>query len=125
MTDAIARTGNGSGEFYRVVDNTGELMGEFPSSRIAREFARRMIEAGKASTLVVEWSNNGRRGELSITRRMVNAAEKRAAEAKRRAHLEARRRANLISGIAAATIAFLALIQIAATYMEARGNFWP
>ena len=110
-------------EFYRVTDTSGELMGEFPSSRLAREFAQRMIEAGKAGTLVVEWSNNGRRGELAVTRKSLQAVDQRVADARLKVRQEARRRANLISGIAIAIVGLIALLEIAATWMESRGGF--
>lgn len=121
MADQGSRASNGKEEFVRVVDRSGELMGEFPSSRIAREFARRMIEAGKASTLIVEWSNHGRRGQLAITRRSVDAAERKFQELKRRNEKRARRWANLISGIAAA-IGMLALLSVTGAFIEARSG---
>ncbi|EWY39885.1 hypothetical protein N825_04045 [Skermanella stibiiresistens SB22] len=123
-TKAATKAADGDGEFYRVVDESGELMGQFPSSRIARDFARRTIEAGKARTLVVEWSNNGRRGELSITRKSVQAAGQRALDAKRRIGVDARRRANLISGVAAAMVLVFTLLHVAVTYVEAGGGPW-
>jgi|SRR4051794_30258875 hypothetical protein len=107
-------------EFIRVVDSSGDLMGEFPSSRIAREFARRMIEAGKASTLVVEWSKHGRRGQLVITRKSVDAADRKLQELKRLNEQRAHRWANLICGIAVAAIGMLALLNVAGAYMDAR-----
>ncbi|GEO39244.1 hypothetical protein SAE02_33920 [Skermanella aerolata] len=120
MSDQGSRAATGEEEFIRVVDTSGELMGEFPSSRIAREFARRMIEARKASTLIVEWSKHGRRGQLAITRRTVDAADRRLQELKHQNERRARRWANLISGIAVAVIGMLALLNVAGAYLEAR-----
>jgi hypothetical protein len=122
MVDQGSRAASGREEYARVVDGSGELMGEFPSSRVAREFARRMIEAGKASTLIVEWSNHGRCGQLAITRRSVNAAERKFQELKRRNEKRARRWANLISGIAAAAIGMLALLSVTGAFIEARSG---
>ena len=122
MADQGSRASNGKEEFVRVVDRSGELMGEFPSSRIAREFARRMIEAGKASTLIVEWSNHGRCGQLAITRKSVDAADRKFQELKRQNEQRARRWANLISGIAAAAIGMLVLLNVTGAYLEARSG---
>jgi hypothetical protein len=120
MFDQGTRAAGNDEEFIRVVDTSGELMGEFPSSRIAREFARRMIEARKASTLIVEWSKHGRRGQLAITRKNVDAADRRLRELKHQNERRARRWANLISAIAVTTIGMLALLNVAGAYMEAR-----
>jgi hypothetical protein len=116
MFDQESRAASGKEEFVRVVDSSGELMGEFPSSRIAREFARRMIEARKASTLIVEWSNHGRRGQFAITRKTVDAADRKLQELKLRNEQRARRWANLISGIAVAAVGMLALLNVAGAY---------
>jgi hypothetical protein len=120
MFDQGTRAASNDEEFIRVVDTSGELMGQFPSSRIAREFARRMIEAQKASTLIVEWSKHGRRGQLAITRKTVDAADRRLRELKHQNERRARRWANLISAIAVTTIGLLALLNVASAYMEAR-----
>lgn len=120
MFDQGTRAASNDEEFVRVVDTSGELMGQFPSSRIAREFARRMIEARKASTLIVEWSKHGRCGQLAITRKTVDAADRRLRELKQQNERRARRWANLISAIAVTTIGLLALLNVASAYMEAR-----
>lgn len=120
MFDQGTRAASNDEELVRVVDTSGELMGQFPSSRIAREFARRMIEARKASTLIVEWSKHGRCGQLAITRKTVDAADRRLRELKQQNERRARRWANLISAIAVTTIGLLALLNVASAYMEAR-----
>jgi len=105
---------------YKVVDLDGELLGEFPTSKYAREFARGMIEGEKAKELVIEWQNGPRHGKFNMDRKMISAAERKRLEAQRRKELQARRWANLISGIAVVTIGMLALLNAASAYVDAR-----